>query len=128
MRSNRWAINDKVFMDNFIVLALIELSFVGASLIDGIVVSRFLEEDAMAAYGIAYPLFSIIAIFGGLFSTGMLTSVSQELGKGDVEKCNRLFFSVFYIACLFSIIFARIRLLQWYETFILHFHLLFIPS
>jgi F0F1-type ATP synthase membrane subunit c/vacuolar-type H+-ATPase subunit K len=47
-RNNRWAINDKVFRDNFIVLALIELTFVGASLIDGIIVSSFLEKDAMA--------------------------------------------------------------------------------
>ena len=106
VKNNRWAINDKIFRDNFIVLALIELTFVGASLIDGIVVSRYLEHEAMAAYGIAYPLFSIIAIFMGLFSTGMMTVTSQELGKGNVEKCNRLFFSAFYIACAFSVVFA----------------------
>ena len=93
VKNNRWAINDKIFRDNFVVLALIELTFVGASLIDGIVVSRYLEHEAMAAYGIAYPLFSIIAIFMGLFSTGMMTVTSQELGKGNVEDCNRLFFS-----------------------------------
>ena len=110
-RNNRWAINDKVFRDNFIVLALIELTFVGASLIDGIIVSRFLEKDAMAAYGIAYPLFSIIAISTGLFATGMMTVTSQELGKGNVENCNRLFFSAFYIACIFSITFALIIVL-----------------
>ena len=103
-KNSRWAITDKVFRDNFIALALIELAFVSASLIDGIVISRFLSGDAMASYGIASPLYSLISVFSGLFATGVVTLASQELGKGDVRNCNRLFCAVFYIAGIFSIL------------------------
>ena len=70
-QERRWGINNKVFMENFAVACLSELSQVGAGLIDGIITSRMLSAAAMAAFGVAHPIFSILAIFTGLFSTGM---------------------------------------------------------
>ena len=102
--NNRWAIVDRMFLDNFMVAALIELSYVGAGLIDGIVVSRMLPDGAMAAFGVAQPIFSIIAIFSGLFAIGMQTVASQALGDGRIDDCNRVFCAAVYIAGLFSLL------------------------
>ena len=101
---NRWNIINKIFMDNFLAASFIELSAVGSVLIDGIVVSRMMSAEAMAAFGIAYPIFSIIAIFFGLFATGMSTICSQELGRGNVQEYNRIFCTTFYISTIFSLI------------------------
>ena len=101
---NRWNIINKIFMDNFLAASFIELSAVGSMLIDGIVVSRMMSAQAMASFGIAQPIFSIIAIFFGLFATGMSTICSQELGRGNVGEYNRIFCTVFYISGIFSLI------------------------
>ena len=102
--NNRWQIINKVFSDNFAVACLIELSQVGAGLIDGIVTSRMLSADAMAVFGIAQPIFSFLAIFFGLFATGMQTMTSQELGKCNIKECNRLFCAAFYLSGIFSLL------------------------
>ena len=111
IKNNRWAITDKIFMDNFLAAAFVEFSTVSSTIIDGIVISRMLPGGSMAAYGIAYPIFSIIAIFFGLFAVGMQTVCSQELGRGNVKDCNRLFCSVFYISVAFSLAFSAVVLL-----------------
>ena len=102
-QERRWGINNKVFMENFAVACLSELSQVGAGLIDGIITSRMLSAAAMAAFGVAHPIFSILAIFTGLFSTGMQTMTSQALGKGNIKECNRLFCATVYIAFSFAL-------------------------
>ena len=101
--NNRWQIVNKVFLDNFTVACLIELSQVGAGFIDGIITSRMLSGDAMASFGIAQPIFSFLAIFFGLFATGMQTMTSQELGKCNIKDCNRLFCAAFYLSGIFSL-------------------------
>ena len=100
----RWSISNKIFLDNFWVAVLMELSAVLSSLIDGLLTSRMLSADAMAAFGIAHPLYSIMGVFTGLFSVGMLTVTSQELGRGNVRECNRFFSAAFYICTLFSFV------------------------
>lgn len=100
----RWSISNKVFLDNFWIAVLMELSAVLSALIDGMLTSRMLSADAMAAFGIAHPLYSIMGIFVGLFSAGMLTVTSQELGRGNVRECNRFFSAAFYISALFSFV------------------------
>ena len=61
--ANRWVVLDQSFFALFLTFSLIELSNVGAGLIDGLIVSNFLDAEAMAAAGIAYPIFSIAGIF-----------------------------------------------------------------
>ena len=100
--SNRWLVLDQSFFTMFITFSLIELANVGAGLIDGLIVSNFLDAEAMAAAGIAHPIFSISGIFGGMFATGMQTLCSRELGKGDVRSFNRLFSAVMILGTVFS--------------------------
>ena len=58
-KSNRWLVLDQSFFAMFITFSLVELANVGAGLIDGLIVSNFLDAEAMAAVGIAHPIFSI---------------------------------------------------------------------
>ena len=48
-RIHRWAITEKMFMNLFATGTIIEFSQVGAGFIDGIIISRFLGAEAIAA-------------------------------------------------------------------------------
>ena len=52
-KNTRWAIINKIFLDNVIIAALIDFPQVGAGLIGGIVVKQMLSAESMAAYGLA---------------------------------------------------------------------------
>ena len=110
-KPNRWLVLDQSFLAMFITFSMIELANVGAGLIDGLVVSNFLDAESMAAAGIAHPIFSISGIFGGMFATGMQTLCSRELGKGDVKAFNRLFSAVTILGTAFSLVLTVILLL-----------------
>ena len=110
-KSNRWLVLDQSFFAMFITFSLIELANVGAGLIDGLIVSNFLDAEAMAAAGIAHPIFSISGIFGGMFATGMQTLCTRELGKGDVRAFNRLFSAVMYLGTAFSVALTAVLLI-----------------
>lgn len=103
-KSNPWLVLDQSFFTMFLTFSLIEFTNVGAGLIDGLIVSNFLDTQAMAAAGIAHPIFSIAGIFGGMFATGMQTLCSRELGRGDVKAFNRLFSAVMILGTAFSLI------------------------
>ena len=109
--SERWKVLDQTFFSIFITFSLIELTNVGAALIDGLVVSNFLSADAMAAAGIAHPVFSISGIFSGMFATGMQTLCTKELGRGNVPAFNRLFSAVMYIGSAFSLFLSAVLFL-----------------
>ena len=98
-----WMVLKQSFFSMFITFSLIELSNVIASLIDGLIVSNFFDSAAMAAIGIAHPIFSISGIFGGMFVTGMQTLCTMELGRGDVKAFNRLFSAVMILGTAFSL-------------------------
>ena len=101
--SDRWKVLNQSFYSMFITFSLIELTHVGAGLIDGLVVSNFLSAQSMAAAGVAHPIFSIAGVFGGMFATGMRTMCTKELGRGDVAGFNRIFSMTMYLGTLFSV-------------------------
>ena len=110
-KTNRWLVLDQSFFAMFITFSLIELSNVGAGLIDSLIVSNFLDTGALAAAGIAHPIFSISGIFGGMFATGMQTLCSRELGRGNVRAFNRLFSAVMILGSIFSVLLLAVLLL-----------------
>ena len=110
-RQNRWSVLDQTFFSIFITFSLIELTNVAAGLIDGLIVSNFLDADSMAAAGVAHPIFSIAGIFGGMLAAGMQTMCTRELGRGDVPGFNRLFSAAIYIGSSFAILLTVVLLL-----------------
>ena len=94
----------------FIAFSLIELTNVGAGLIDGLIVGRFFSADDLAAAGISHPIFSIAGIFGGMFAMGTRALCTRALGRGDVKDFNRLFSAVMYLGTIASTVLTVILL------------------
>lgn len=101
---NRWAITDRMFLSLFLTGAIIEFSQVGAGFIDGIIISRFLGREAMAAEGIVHPLFSIFGIISGLFAVGMQTQCAQSVGRGDTKNYCRFVSATVFAGVVLSLI------------------------
>ena len=104
--NNRWAITNKMFLSLLLTGAVVEFSNVGAGFIDGLVISRYLGEDAMAASGIAHPIFSIIGIVSGLLAIGMQVRCSQAIGRGNREEYCRFVSATIYVGLVTSLVFS----------------------
>ena len=64
------ALSRKQFRETMLVLISAELADAVCGVIDGIVVGRFLGVDAMAAHGIAVPIFVLLTIFSYMITVG----------------------------------------------------------
>ena len=93
-----------MFFSLFLTGALIEFSQVGAGFIDGLIVSRYLGQDAMAAFGIAYPIYSILGVVSGLLAVGMEIKCSQAIGRGNLKDFNRFFSVTVYVGSAVSVL------------------------
>lgn len=106
--NDRYGMEKKIYLDAFMNSCIIEFSIVSAGMIDGIIVSRMMGETAMAALGFAYPIFSIIGVFCGMFSVGMQVCCSEELGLGNKKGFNRFFSGIFYLAMIIAVVVTAI--------------------
>ncbi len=103
-KNNRWWLIDKAFISLFITGMSIELSHVGAGFVDGMMVGSFLGPDALAAEGIAHPIYSIIGILSGMLFVGMQVCCAQELGRGRLKKVSEVFSITVYAGTILSVI------------------------
>ena len=103
-KHERWAITDKMFFSLFLTGAIIEFSQVGAGFIDGLIISRFLGANAIAAEGIAHPIFSILGIISGLLAVGMQVKCAQAIGRGNRDEYCRFFSATLFVGTVVSII------------------------
>ena len=104
--NHRWDISHKMFLSLFRTGSIIEFSQVGAAFIDGLVISRFLGPEAMAAHGIVNPIYSILGIISGLLAIGMQTKCSQAIGRGNRKDFSRFFSITVYVGAIVSVIAA----------------------
>lgn len=93
-----------LFFSYFIPSLFTMLALSTYSTIDGIFVGRKLGSDALAAIGIAWPVFPIIIAFELLLSFGGAALVSFYLGRSKPYRARVIFSSVFYFATLISIV------------------------
>ena len=75
-------------------------------LIDSIMISRFLGEAAIAAYGLANPLLLSIGALGTLLAAGAQVVCSRALGRGSQEEANTGYASSVAAAAVTSLVFA----------------------
>lgn len=92
----------KLFKNIIISMVLVEFANEGCGFVDGVMVSRFLGADAIAAQGIAYPYFSMLGVFSGMLVTGMQSICTSYIGAGKKEELN----SIFSLTCLIGGIFS----------------------
>ena len=80
-------------------------------LIDIVVISRFLGEQAMAAYQLSNPLLLFIGAIGTLLAAGVQVACGKSLGSGSQEETNAGYSSAVAFAGAASLLFAAIVLL-----------------
>ena len=66
-------------------MANLMMSLMG-SIVDSIVISRFLGVDAIAAFQLVLPLTLVGAMLSQVFSTGIQTVCSRYLGSGHIDE------------------------------------------
>lgn len=103
-KDNRWAITSKMFFSLFLTGSIIEFSQVGSGLIDGLVISRFLGPEAMAAEGIVHPIYSILGVISGLLAVGMQVRCTQMIGRGNQKDLSRFFSATVYVGAVISLL------------------------
>lgn len=77
------------------------LSFAG--MIDCAIVGRFLGTGGLSAMKLAMPIFSVLALFSSVLSTGLSVSVSRDLTRGNREHAVITFQSIFTVTVLIGL-------------------------
>lgn len=88
----------KLYFRYFIPSLCAMLALSTYNVVDGIFVGRKLGEDALAAVGIAWPVFPVLIAYELLFSIGAASIASYHLGRGEEQRAREVFSSVFYFA------------------------------
>ena len=74
-------------------------------LIDSIMISRFLGEKAITAYGLANPLLLAVGAVGTLLAAGVQVVCSRALGRGSLEEANAGYASALLATAVISLAF-----------------------
>ena len=91
-----------MFLTAAIVMIFTQMTGVVATIIDGIVTSRFLGSDQYSAVALLGPLVNIVLLFASFVSIGGQIVCSNKVGTGDRDEAN----AVFTFSLLFGILVA----------------------
>ena len=92
----------------FLVQILSSLIGIIGSVVDGMVIGRFLGEEAMAAFGFTNPVTLVVTIVASMLSTGASVLCGKYVGEGRVEKTREVFSACFSGALLISLLLASL--------------------
>lgn len=86
----------------FVLPSVVMMVFTSVySVVDGLFVSNFSGETAVAAINLIYPMFMVFGSIGFMIGAGGSALVSKTLGEGDKKKANE-YFSM--LVCLTGVI------------------------
>lgn len=105
------ALSRKQFGETMLVLIIAELADAICGVIDGIVVGHYLGEDAMAAHGIATPIFVLLTIFSYMITVGFQQPCTVYIGRGEPQKANGLFSATMFYTLVVAVLFSVTGLL-----------------
>ena len=89
------------------------LLFLGIqSVIDGIVLGRFVGAHALASVNLVLPCYSLISAFAIVMGIGGQTLVSISLGRGDKQEANNALRSVFVFLLGMSVVVSLVIFLS----------------
>ena len=85
------------FAETVLALSLLELSRGLTCIADGVMTSRLVGTDELAAFGITAPYYSIVAIISIFLTISCQTMYTQNLGKARLDRANAyLSYAVLY--------------------------------
>ena len=71
------------------------------SILDGLIISNFLNEKAFAAFSLSSPLANLIELAGSVIATGCVVTCSSLIGAGKAMEANQRFSACFTL-CLIA--------------------------
>jgi len=81
------------------------------SVIDGLFVSNFAGNTALAAINIIYPFIMAVGALGFMMGTGGSALVGRLLGEGEKEKANKTFSLIVYTTAIAGILLSALAFL-----------------
>ena len=78
------------------------------SVVDGLFIANFANNDAFAAVNLIFPFIMIIGSIGFMLGTGGTALVSKYLGEKRQDKANQTFSLIVYTTIAFGVIFSVI--------------------
>lgn len=78
------------------------------SVVDGLFVSNFAEENALASTTFIYPLIMVLGAVGFMFGAGGTAIVSKTLGEGHKTHANRYFTLVVIVTAVCGVVLALV--------------------
>ncbi len=100
-----------LFGDCVLSMALTVLAGALTAMIDGILTSRFLGSQAIAAYGIASAYYSVVSFVRNLLMIGCVSVCTRIIGKHDSEKLSSVFSITVMLAIIISFAWLSIGML-----------------
>lgn len=94
----------RMFVSTAVAMIFTQLAGVIANIIDGIVTSRYLGQDAYSAVSLLGPFTGTLVLLAGFLSTGSQVVCSQLLGNGKKEEANRIFSMTAAITAALSVL------------------------
>lgn len=108
---NNGKIINKLFRGTvFSIIAATVAAMIGI-VIDGIIISRFLGDDGMAAYTLVMPVVNLATAFSGILATGAQVICAQHLGAGHKRRARKAFTVCMIITVAVSVILMVVILL-----------------
>jgi len=101
----------KLFRNSLITVIVAVIATMIGIVIDGIVISRFLGADSMAAYGLITPVVNATGIFSGVLTTGTQVVCAQHCGAGNAGKARRVFSMCMIATIVISVVILTCTLL-----------------
>lgn len=97
-----------MFLPAAITMIFSQMTGVVANIIDGVITSRFLGEDAYSAVSLLGPMTNIILLLAGFVSIGGQIVCAEKVGKGERDEAG----AVFTFSVLFGVVIALIFVLM----------------
>ena len=93
-----------LFVSVALAMIFTQAAGVVANVIDGIIISRFLGEDAYSAVSLLGPFSGTLLLSAGIFSTGSQVVCSRLIGKGQKDSANQVFSFAVLTTLLLSVL------------------------
>ncbi len=93
-----------MFFSAALAIIFTQVAGVVASIIDGIITSRYLGETAYSAVSLLVPFTGILTMLAGFFATGCQVVCSQQIGNGKKDEANQVFSLTVVLTVIMSVI------------------------
>ena len=100
--SNNGKIISKLFRGTVASIILATVAAMIGIVIDGVITSRFLGEDGMAAYTLVMPVVNLATAFSGILATGAQVICAHHLGAGRKRRARKAFSATMIITVILS--------------------------